>query len=219
MKYQTNKYDTKPLKDRGIIRVYALGSIAAYLATKFDHKELMSDDVSRNDILAIMVRFLDGKRIKTEAGAVDKSGEFYFRKLFEQGDTVPESDEFLLDKWTAKNISYVLKNKGRPEFEKQLHIIMQERAEEELKKKMKDEKDEALELQDSAQTLSMKFLDSDSDEVDENDLQILLSKSPKSSQLLNNLQKAKLVNNSNACYMNATMQSLYALETTVQCQL
>ena len=94
---------------------------------------------------------------------------------------------------------------------------MQKMEDEELKKKKKDEKDEALELQDRSKTLSMKFFDSDSDEVDKNDLQILLSKSPKSSQLLNNLQKAKLVNNSNACYMIATMQSLYALETTVRC--
>ena len=150
MKYQTNKYDIKPLNGRGMIQVYALGSIASYLATKFDHKELVSDHVSRNDILAIMVRFLDGKRIKTEACAVDKSGEFYFRKLFEQGDTVPERDKFLLDKWTPKN-------KGRTEFEKQLHIIMQKMADEELNKMMKDEKDEVLELQDRSKTLSMTF--------------------------------------------------------------
>ena len=103
MEYQTNKYDIKPLNGRGMIQVYALGSIASYLATKFDHKELVSDDVSRNDILAIMVRFFDDKMIKTGAGAVDKSGQFYFMKLFEQGDTVPERDKFLLDKWTPKN--------------------------------------------------------------------------------------------------------------------
>ena len=57
-------------------------------------------------------------RIKTNAVSVDKYGEFFFRGLFKQGDQVKERPEFLLDKWTAKNLAYVRKKQGKTEFEK-----------------------------------------------------------------------------------------------------
>ena len=59
----------------------------------------MFDAASASVLLMVIINM----RIKTNAGSVDKYGEFFFRGLFEQGDQVKERQEFLLDKWTAKN--------------------------------------------------------------------------------------------------------------------
>ena len=87
-RYQTNKYDRKALMDRGMIQVYAQGIIAVHLANKFDPSDIVKMNVPNKDVYGIMERFFGDKRIKTNTGTVDKYGEFYFRKMFEQGEKV-----------------------------------------------------------------------------------------------------------------------------------
>lgn len=199
--YNAQIYDRAALVDRGLIQIYALGEISLKLAAKFDPSTFGNVFNAGKDMLQKMQGFFGDTRIYENAGNKDKTGEFYFRTLFEQGSDVEERFEFTMDKATAKNLSYLRKSDYNA-YKEILGKLKEGGAEYwDIVRASRVRKEQAKEKKIAEEEIAAKstFLDTDDDEeIDEASLVAL--------------RAVKLVNFSNACYMNSLVQCLYAIQ-------